>query len=203
MKETHGLSSHPLYKTWNNVTQRVKSNDYYKDVNLYEPWYNFINFYEWSISNGWMKGLTIDRINNKGDYSPDNCRWITHKKQMNNTSKNVVFNYKGEKKNIQQLCTKYNINRNTFNKRLRLGWDIEKIIETPLIIVRQKIEMYNDKMELLNTFRSVNYACKKLNLSRHMLLKLCSENIIYNGFYLFNESDKVKIKDYQNELNNN
>ena len=133
----HGLSKHPLYKTWNNVTQRVKSHKSYQDINVCNEWINFIDFYNWSINNGWEKGLTIDRIDNLGDYKPSNCRWITHKEQMRNTSRNKYFEYKGNSLMIVEICEKYNINRNTFNKRLKLGWNIYKIIETPTLVRRE------------------------------------------------------------------
>ncbi len=129
----HGLSKHPLYKTWNNMTQRVKTNKYYEKINVCSEWLNFINFYNWSINNGWEKGLTIDRINNLGDYKPSNCRWVTTKVQMRNTSRNRYFRYKGENLIIEEICEKYNVNRSTFNKRLKLGWTIDKIIETPIL----------------------------------------------------------------------
>lgn len=133
----HGLSKHPLYKTWNNITQRVKNNKWYKNVNVCDDWLNFINFYNWSIENGWEKGLTIDRINNSGDYEPKNCRWVTMQIQLRNTNRNRYFIYNGDKMLLQDICDKYNINRNTFNKRLRLGWEISKIIETPIIDLRE------------------------------------------------------------------
>ena len=133
----HGLSKHPLYKTWNNVTQRVRSHKLYKNINVCDEWINFINFYNWSINNGWEKGLTIDRIDNLGDYKPSNCRWTTHKQQMRNTSRNKYFDYKGERLMIVEICEKYNINRNSLNKRLRLGWSIDKIIETPTLDPRE------------------------------------------------------------------
>ena len=133
----HGLSKHPLYKTWNNVTQRVKSHKSYENISVCEEWLDFINFYNWSISNGWKEGLTIDRIDNLGDYKPSNCRWITQKEQMRNISRNRYFEYKGSRLMIVEICEKYNINRNTFNKRLKLGWNIDKIIETPTLVRRE------------------------------------------------------------------
>jgi hypothetical protein len=133
----HGLSKHPLYKTWNNVTQRVKSNKFYSHVNICDEWLTFINFYNWSIQNGWQKNLTIDRIESKGNYEPNNCRWVTMEDQLRNTKRNKYYEYNNETLVIQDICEKYNINRNTFNKRFRLGWSIEKIIETPVLDLRE------------------------------------------------------------------
>jgi hypothetical protein len=133
----HGLSKHPLYKTWNNVTQRVKTNKFYIHVDICEEWLTFINFYDWSIKNGWAKNLTIDRIDSKGNYEPNNCRWVSMEVQNRNTKRNRYYEYNNEILVIQDICEKYNINRNTFNKRFGLGWSIEKIIETPVLDLRE------------------------------------------------------------------
>lgn len=137
---THGLSRHPLYKTWNNITQRVKNNKWYKNVNVCNEWLTFINFYNWSVKNKWEKGLTIDRINSLGNYEPENCRWVTMKVQLRNQKRNRYFEYNNEKVLLQDLCDNNNINRNTFNKRLRLGWDVKKIIETPINVKFRNIK---------------------------------------------------------------
>ena len=129
---THGLSRHPLYKTWNNITQRAKKHKCYKHVEVCDDWLTFVNFYNWSIKNNWEKGLTIDRINSLGNYEPENCRWVTMKVQLRNQNRNRYFKYNNENVLLQDLCDRHNVNRNTFNKRLRLGWDVKKIIETPI-----------------------------------------------------------------------
>lgn len=118
---THRLYKHPLYKYWNNMTQRVRGNKYYKDINVCVDWLQFLPFYNWAVDNGYNKGLTLDRINNKGDYEPTNCRWITQKEQMSNTRNNRVIFYRGEYKNIAQWCEELELNRNTVVKRLNSG----------------------------------------------------------------------------------
>ena len=136
---THNLSKHPLYKTWNNMTQRANKHKRYIGIFVCDEWLSFINFYNWSISNNWELGLEIDRIDNLKGYSPENCKWSTRQQQTRNTSRNRYFEYKNEKLLLVELCEKYNINRNTFNKRLRLGWTIDKIIETPKIDSRERM----------------------------------------------------------------
>jgi hypothetical protein len=137
--DKHGLSKHPLYKTWNNMTQRANKHKNYIGIYVCDEWLSFVNFYQWSVSNGWSEGLEIDRLNNNLGYNPDNCRWATRQEQMRNTSRNKYFTYKGEDIMIVDICNKYNINRNTFNKRLRLGWSIDRIIETPLLDRRERM----------------------------------------------------------------
>lgn len=56
----------------------------------------FDDFAEWAYSSGYTESLTIDRIDNDKGYSPDNCRWITNKKQQNNKRHHRYAEYNGE-----------------------------------------------------------------------------------------------------------
>jgi hypothetical protein len=96
---THGLAKkgnkHPLYIKWMSMKQRCnnpknKSYKWYgaKGITLCDEWLNsFMDFYNWCLSNNWESGLTIDRINPKGNYSPENCRLLTHSE---NSKKKVI-----------------------------------------------------------------------------------------------------------------
>ena len=83
--ETHGLSKTKLYKIWLNM----KSRCYNKTATRYERYggrgifvcdewkNNFMNFYNWACNNGYIEGLSIERIDINDGYYPQNCKWIT------------------------------------------------------------------------------------------------------------------------------
>lgn len=91
----HSLSYSKLYKVWNGMKTRCYNKNfiYYcnyggRGITICYEWLNdFEIFYKWAISNGYEEGLTIDRINNDGNYEPNNCRWITRAEQNRNQRK--------------------------------------------------------------------------------------------------------------------
>ena len=107
----------------------------YKDyggrgIKICEKWLEtFDNFADWAYKNGYAENLTIDRIDNNSDYCPENCRWITNKKQCNNTRRNINIEYKGETKTLTEWCEYLGLNYYTVQKRLKNGWNVEKAFE--------------------------------------------------------------------------
>ena len=80
----HGKSNTRPYRIWLGMKARCFNEDnkdyrWYgkKGIKICDEWNNsFALFYHWGNENGYKDDLTIDRINPKGDYEPDNCRWI-------------------------------------------------------------------------------------------------------------------------------
>lgn len=89
---THKKRNTRLYNIWANMKQRCNNKNHprYKDyggrgISICDEWlHSFQTFYEWSINNGYEKHLTIDRIDNNGDYEPCNCKWSTYLEQSHN-----------------------------------------------------------------------------------------------------------------------
>lgn len=114
---THGLSNHALYSVYCNMKARcynVNTHHYHRyggrGIKICKEWLSdFTLFYNWSIENGWNKGLQIDRIKNNESYSPSNCRWTTPVVQSNNRNDNIRYSFEGNLLTIPEICRLLNI----------------------------------------------------------------------------------------------
>ncbi len=101
-----------------------------RGISVCDDWLVYENFESWALSNGYKEGLSIDRINNDGNYEPGNCRWTTSKVQGNNKESCVYLTYNGEKLTIAQWAEKTNISWSTIKRRLKSGWPVNDILTT-------------------------------------------------------------------------
>lgn len=91
---SHGGSHTRLYRIWQAMRDRTGNPKasryaYYggRGIAVCNEWQTFLPFQSWALTNGYRATLSIDRIDNDGNYEPDNCRWATQKQQVNNSRK--------------------------------------------------------------------------------------------------------------------
>ena len=137
----HGQTNTKLFNIWQSMKQRCndKNCKTYKDyggrgIKVCGEWENkFMNFYNWANANGYNEGLTIDRINNNGNYEPNNCQWVDIIQQANNKRNNVRVIYQNKEYTIAELSRKTNVDYELLRRRIKNGWNIENAIKEPAI----------------------------------------------------------------------
>lgn len=149
-KTRNGKSNSRKYSIWKGIIDRCynKNNKHYynyggRGIKVCDEWkdktYGFENFLEWIEKDGnYNDILTLDRINNDGDYSPYNCRWATRIDQNNNKRVNRIVEYKGKKYTISNLAREYNMDRRLLDARINHGWSIEDAVDIPKMKPGQK-----------------------------------------------------------------
>ena len=145
----HRLSKHPLFHLWSGIHARCyspKATRYSsyggKGIIVCEDWLNaFLPFYDWACTHGWKPGLTIDRKDNNGNYTPSNCRFITRAENNLNLStscwwivKDLEFEslrqagkyFKVSSATIIRWCRGYITTSNNFSPRQKGCYAIKK-----------------------------------------------------------------------------
>lgn len=136
----HGKCNTRLAHIWYQMKERCycKTSTNYKNyggrgISVCNEWLqDFQAFYDWAMANGYSDDLTIDRINNDGNYEPSNCRWVNAKIQAENRRSSKEFCVGGIKFLISQSQELFGINPKTVWNRLYKGWDIERAVKEPV-----------------------------------------------------------------------
>ena len=138
LKKTHGgyANDESLFRVWCNIRKRclsAKSHNYTdyggRGITICEQWISdYTAFREWAVSNGYRKGLSIDRINVDGNYSPENCRWTNSVTQQNNRRCNINVTYQNQTHTLKEWSRIRDINYQTLYTRYKLGWVIPRML---------------------------------------------------------------------------
>ena len=136
-RTTHGLSKNPLYNTWANMIKRCTEPnsrsfaDYGgRGITVDPRWKNFANFLE-DMEPTHKSGLTLDRIDNDGNYEKLNCRWTSHKEQTWNRRSNRVVSYQNQDKSLAEWCEILKLTYSLVQQRIKKGWTPEQAFELP------------------------------------------------------------------------
>ena len=137
----HGLEHSRLYKIWFNMNLRCldETNTNYhryggRCISVCDEWKeNLQAFVDWAMANGYRDDLTLDRIDNDGNYEPSNCRWVSMREQANNRRSNVAITFNGKTKTMKQWANDVGIPYKVVWQRIqKLGWSAERALTEPV-----------------------------------------------------------------------
>lgn len=133
INKTHGKAATPIYYIWRSMMDRChapKSHAYSRyggrGINVCERWQSFEDFY--ADMGDRPEGKSLERIDNNGDYSPENVVWADAKAQANNRRSNVILEHNGEKKTMQQWADQLGVKIQTIWARIDRGWTVDRAL---------------------------------------------------------------------------
>jgi hypothetical protein len=169
-----------LYTIWRGMRRRchVKTCSMYptygaRGIAVCDEWRgSYIRFKEWALGNGYESHLQIDRRDNERGYSPENCRWVTCKVNLDNRRNSKKLVVRGEVLTPAQAADKFRVvSAMTIRARLARGWSHEAAVLTPRDTTRTLSEkclrghMLSDEK---NVYRNKHgsRSCRACNLDR-------------------------------------
>ena len=130
---THGMSHTRLYTIHCGMMTRCynKNHMHYRHyggrgISVCEEWKKFENFSQWASESGYADGLSIERIDNDGNYCPENCTWIPINDQPKHRRNNTFITVDGEQMTLSECSIRYNIPLSTVIYRAKRGWDVKR-----------------------------------------------------------------------------
>jgi hypothetical protein len=129
-----------LLKVWRQMHNRCNDVDDSRyggrGISICREWGDYGAFRSWAIDAGYAEGLSIDRIDNNGNYAPGNCRWTDRITQANNRRNQTLLTAFGETKSLAMWARDPRCLVSVAALRLRVvrrGWDHERAIVTPTV----------------------------------------------------------------------
>ncbi len=123
----------PTYHSWVGMIARCTNpkNSHYpsyggRGIKVHEPWFTFANF----LADMGEKppGTSLERINNDGDYYPNNCQWATLKRQSRNKRNNKLLTWQGKTQTVAAWAEELHISQSTISYRVNHGYSDEECL---------------------------------------------------------------------------
>lgn len=132
--KTHQKYGTRAYWAWANMKSRcfnpnnIRFHRYgERGITVCDRWMSFESFY--ADMGDCPPGMTLDRIDNDGNYEPGNCRWATVREQSQKTSRIRFLTFNGETLSLAEWARRLGIRANTLTMRLNTyGWPLEKAL---------------------------------------------------------------------------
>jgi len=135
---THGMNGKTEYSIWQNMKDRClnpRSKDYAnyggRGVSVCEKWLTFEGFFE-DMGNRPSLEHSLDRIDNDGHYSKENCHWATQRQQHRNKRTNKIIEFNGESLCAIEWAERLSMPDSTLHSRLDRGWSVERALTEPV-----------------------------------------------------------------------
>jgi hypothetical protein len=127
-----------LYWIWADMKSRCKNPKHkaYKNyggrgIMVCESWESFSNFAKDMMPR--LDGYMLDRIDNSGNYSPENCKWATRKEQNSNRRNCIYVSHNGEQVTLKEYCRRNDLTYRAIVKRIQdRGWPLSAALTLPL-----------------------------------------------------------------------
>lgn len=174
------ITRHRLYKRWWNMNRRCyqpKSKDFHhyggRGIEVCDRWRSslpdykgFENFVE-DMADFFIEGLELDRIDNEGNYTPDNCKWSTRQEQVINSRRllgeDTLIQYQGKSFLASQWEIETGIKGKVISDRVnKLGWDVEKALNTPLQVKSKRLRHKKGLINFTSLFKNYTNICASL-----------------------------------------
>lgn len=152
-----------------------------RGIKMCQEWLSdYTAFESWALTHGFQEGLAIDRIDNDGDYSPENCRFVTLKENNQKRRTSRYYTIDGVTKNLQQWCEEYGMCRGTIHDRLEKGWSIKDALTQPIQAnIRNRKELLGKRFGRLVVVAYAGDACiTKDNNSRWICQCDCGNTVV-------------------------
>ena len=139
-----------------------------RGIKISTEWYDEVfkirrieNFMRWALSHGYEPGLQIDRINNNGNYEPENCRFVTGLENARNKRNCKPITYNGQTMCLSEWAEKLSVPKYVLKNRLNQGWTLDRVFSTPASC-KDMILTYRGKKISLSSLARKNHINRTL-----------------------------------------